>query len=181
MLNRIKQILQASVLSTEELSDENQSSNAKSQVLSIFEYFLEKLCSEKQSIRSGALRIFNRLFINSLPLPHILSGADEQLINQLSANVIDLNELIDAFKRQSGVAYEGVCELLIKYFKRAITVETNLDYLNVYIRFLIEHLPNHVNTDVEMTDKVEDEKMVIYNTFNVYLFKLNNTNNTKFL
>lgn len=132
--------------------------NANDQVRGIFEYFLEKLCSEKQSFQTGALRIFNRLFLSSLPLTyHNLTGVDEQLLNQLSANTIDLNELIGAFKKQTGAAYDCVRELLVKYFRRAIVVETNLDYLNVYMSFLLDHLPQQ-QTDDPMTDDGNKEK-----------------------
>lgn len=161
MLNRIKHIFQVSSSSLIEGTSEEKKSSLNGQILSIFEYFLEKLCSEKQSIRSGALRIFNRLFVSSLPLSHLhVTGVDEQLLNQLAANVIDLNELIDAFKRQTGKAYDGVQDLLVKYFRRAVCVETNLDYLNVYVRFILEHLPSQSESeDVEMASE-SNQKMV---------------------
>lgn len=88
-----------------------------------------------------------------------MTGVDEQLLNQLSVNTIDLSELIGAFKKQTGAAYDGgVRELLVKYFRRAIGVETNLDYLNVYMRFLLEHLPSQSNQS--MTD--DNQEMVSF-------------------
>lgn len=91
------------------------------QINDVFDYFLNKLCSEKQAVRIGSFKILQKLLI-----------PDKQ-------NQIDLNYLIDAIKQLT--AFNIYLQpLLIKYFRRALMVETNPLYLNVYICFLFEQL-----------------------------------------
>ena len=165
LLNRIKQILLSSPSTTtaSPTSDETSISSIHEQIGGIFEYFLEKLSSEKQSTRSGAVRILSRLFLGST-LPISLLPHHDDLLSQLSSSIIDIDELLDAFKKYTGSAYETrVRPLLVRHLRKAVSVETNLDYLNVYVRFLLEQLvpsdtDNSDDSDVDMVNGDNDPR-----------------------
>jgi hypothetical protein len=141
LLHRIKIILS---------SNEPTDSLLCQQIKDTFDYFLNKLCSEKQTIRNGALKIFNKLFIFQLP-------------GQIQTQS-DLNELIEIFKNLP--AFDSCIKpLLIKYFRRALMVETNPQYLSLYLNFIFEQLLNDYasQNELESSLKMELEAISIKN------------------
>lgn len=113
-MQRLKQILVSSTLSD---------SFKMQQITDVFDYFLGKLSSEKQAVRSGSLKIFQKLLIN----------------DKLHQTPVDLNQLIDSIKQLAAFS-NHLQPLLCKHFRRSILVETNPTYLTIYINFLFEQL-----------------------------------------
>ena len=144
LLTRIKMIL-----TTSDLND----SLVQQQIKDTFDYFLNKMCSEKQAIRNGALKILNKLFVPVYTL--------EKIFQQPQA---DLGELIDIFKKLPAF---DICikPLLVKYFRRALMVETNTPHLNLYLYFIFEQvLSDHTQqNELECSLKMEFEAISIRN------------------
>lgn len=133
MINRIKTIIN---------SDDLNDVNTLQQTTDAFEYFLNKLSSDKQSIRNGALKIFSKLFqtsnciLDRLQIPPLPGQQQQQLQYH---HQVDLKQLLISFKQLP--AYERcVRPLLIKYFRRAIFIETNPAHLNLYLYFLFKQI-----------------------------------------
>ena len=113
------------ILTTSSLND----SLKISQINDTFDYFLNKLSSEKQAVRIGSLKILQKLLTNE----------KIQLQPNLSPIQIDLKEIIESIKNLA--AFNIYLQpLMIKHFRRALMVETNSCYLNVYICFIFEQL-----------------------------------------
>lgn len=135
------------ILTTNELSD----SLTIQQIKDTFDYFLNKLCSDKLAVRNGALKILNRLFIvTSIEKLYALQQLQQPLPPP------DLGQLIDVFK---SLAAFDIClkPLLIKYFRRAILVETNPDFLNLYLHFLFEQLLHDYKQQIELESSLQME------------------------
>jgi hypothetical protein len=76
--------------------------------------------------------------------------------------IADLNELLDAFKKLN--SYETcVQELVVKHFRQAIRTETNLDYLNVYVKYLIEQSLNNMRLIKNESTPTKTSKQEDYN------------------
>lgn len=91
------------------------------QINDTFDYFLNKLCSDKLSTRNGALKILYKLFISTNSSSHILVSQQQATSLQ---QPIDLNQLIEVIK-ELGTFKVHIQPLLLKYFRKAIMVETN--------------------------------------------------------
>lgn len=112
MLYRIKVII-----STGEPNDPL----AVQQITDVFDFFLEKLCSDKPNVRQGALKILNKLFTTIVD----------------SSAPVDLNELLDSFRLLP--AYDAhVRHLVVKHFRRFLGVETNPVYLRTCVHYLFQ-------------------------------------------
>ena len=84
---------------------------------------MNKLCSDKPSIRAGALKILSRLFFPP-------------------SQAADLSQLIALFKNLSAFDIH-LKPLLLKYFRKALMVETDSENINLYVNFLFEQLLNY--------------------------------------
>ncbi len=137
LVNKIKAILTSS-----DLTD----SIMIQQIKDVFDYFLNKLCSDKSNIRYAGLKLLRRLLITNCQL-------DKQYL-QPPVMQIDLNELIETIKKLS--AFEIYLKpLLIKHFRRVIMVETKPDYINLYLMFLFEQLVNDYQTQIELESSIK--------------------------
>ena len=117
------------ILTTENLNDPFN----LQQIYDTFDYFLNKLCSEKFLTRNGALKILYKLFISTNSSSHII-GNQQQILSQQHIN---LNQLIAAIKELK--TYNNhIKPLFLKYFRKALLVETNPEYLNIYMTFTLE-------------------------------------------
>lgn len=100
----------------------------------ILEFFLEKLESNKQVVRNGSLKILYKLLLPANTLERNFSMVVEHFQNNF-----DLNFIINNFKQL--ITYEmHIQPLLLDSFRRIILVETNPEYLNIYISFLITEM-----------------------------------------
>ena len=104
------------------------------QINDTFDYFLNKLSSDKASVRHAALKILHKLFISTNSSSHILINHHQQQSAQ-----IDLMQLLDTI-RELAAFNIYLQPLLLKYFRRALMVETNPHYLQIYISFVLEQL-----------------------------------------
>ena len=132
LVNKIK-----AILTTSDLTD----SIMIQQIKDVFDYFLNKLCSDKSNIRYASLKLLRRLLITNCQL-------DKQYL-QPPVLHIDLNELIETIKKLSSFGIY-LKPLFIKHFRRVIMVETKPDYINIYLSFLFEQLINDYQTQIEL-------------------------------
>ena len=82
----------------------------------VLDYFLNKLCAEKESVRLAALLILGRLLSIDPKYP------------------LDLVSIVESFKRLRVFNVS----LMPKHFRRALLVETSANHLVVYINFIFE-------------------------------------------
>jgi hypothetical protein len=128
------------ILTTSSLND----SLKISQINDTFDYFLNKLSSEKQAVRIGSLKILQKLLTNE----------KIQLQPNLSPIQIDLKEIIESIKNLA--AFNIYLQpLMIKHFRRALMVETNSCYLNVYICFIFEQLIDDYQQKSELESSLQ--------------------------
>lgn len=135
------------ILTTEKTSD----SYTMQQINDIFDYFLNKLCSDKIATRTGALKILYKLFISTNSSSHIL--VSQQLATSLQQS-IDLIHLINVIKELSTFSTH-IKPLFIKYFRKALMVETNSSYLGAYLTFLLEHTINNYRQQYELDNSLK--------------------------
>jgi hypothetical protein len=141
----LEQLLQRlrAILVKSDLND----SHTIQQIVDTFEYFLNKLCSDKISMRAAALRILARLFTNAPSL----SGA-----GILTPAIVDLRHLISVFKQLSSFEIY-VKPLLFKYIRRILMVETNVDHICIYLDFLFEQLLSDFKQQHELESSIRME------------------------
>ena len=150
LLNRMR-----SILTTSDLND----SVTIQQIKETFDYFLNKLCSEKLTVRNNTLRIFSKIFIPSYSIERIQfppsSNSNPGLTTQ-QQNFTDLARLIGIFKKLSAFSIY-IKPLLIKYFRQAIMVETNVSHLNLYVKFLFKQLLLDFKQQSELESRLKME------------------------
>lgn len=113
LIQRLKQIL---------TSEKPNDSYVIQQINDTFDYFLNKLCSDKFATRTGALKILYKLFISTNNTSHIL--VSQQQATSLQQTPIDLNHLIEVISELSSFSIH-IQPLFVKYFRRTLMVETN--------------------------------------------------------
>jgi hypothetical protein len=141
LINRMKLIL-----TTTDLND----SVVINQIKDTFDYFLNKLSSDKVHVRNSAIRIMGKIFIPNYSIDRLMlnfpvNGNNSQmllsnpLLMQQQQNFIDLSSLIKIFKELSAFDIY-IKPLLIKYFRQALMSETSAEHLDLYLDFLLKQL-----------------------------------------
>lgn len=131
------------ILTTNSLND----SLKISQINDTFDYFLNKLSSEKQAVRMGSLKILQKLLINEKFQLHLQLQSSSQI-------QIDLKEIIDSIKSLAAFSIY-LQPLMIKHFRRALMVETNSTYLNLYVCFIFEQLIDDYQQKSELESSLQ--------------------------